>query len=332
MSELKRVAVVVGSLRAKSWSRKVATALIERAPKTLRPELIEIGDLPLCNEDRDGDAPPQAWATFRDALRGMDGVLFVTPEYNRSLPGCLKNAIDVGSRPEKKSVWSGVPAGVVSVTPYKLGAFGANHALRQTFVFLNMPVMQQPEAYLGDVASLFDEGGKLKDESTGALLTKFMTAFDRWIDAVRGARAHGDFEAFLAARASIARDYASGETKTLDAILTARDPATFLSPRGDVVSGAEKVGARYRDDAKTFAPGGNSKLEILQSGWSGDLAFWTGLQHAEVTMAESGERGRMTIHITEVFRLEDGAYKLVHRHADMAGKSDTKRDKRDKSA
>ncbi len=316
MAEIKRVAVLVGSLRAASWSRKVATALIERAPKTLRAELIEIGELPLYNEDLEGAAPPRAWTTFREAIRGAAGVLFVTPEYNRSLPGGLKNAIDVGSRPEKESVWSGMPAGVVSVTPYKLGAFGANHAVRQTFVFLNMPVMQQPEVYLGDAASLFDDGGKLKSETAGALLAKFMVAFERWVDTVRGV--HGDFAAFLAARASIARDYASGETQTLDGILTARDPATFLSPRGDVVQGAQKVGARYHDDAKNFAPGGSSKLEILQSGSSGDLAFWTGLQRAEVSMAKGGERARMTIRITEVFRVEEGEYKLVHRHADLA--------------
>jgi NAD(P)H-dependent FMN reductase/ketosteroid isomerase-like protein len=293
---------------------------MERAPESLRAEVVEIGELQLYNEDLDGKAAPEAWTKFREAVRGADGVLFVTPEYNRSVPGCLKNAIDVGSRPEKKSVWRGMPAGVVSVTPYKLGAFGANHAVRQTFVFLDMPVMQQPEAYLGDVASLFDDGGKLKDESASALLTKFMTAFDRWVDTVRGAGSHGGFKDFLAKRDSIARDYASGETKTLDAILTARDPATFLSPRGDVVRGADAVGARYRDDAKTFARGGNSKLEVVQTGASGDLAFWTGFQHAEVTMAKGDERAQMTLRITEVFRLEDGAYKLVHRHADMAGK------------
>src|SRR3954466_14908277 len=103
MAKTKRVAVLGGSLRAGSWSRKVATALIERAPKTLRAELIEIGELPLYNEDLEGATPPQAWTTFRNALRGVDGVLFVTPEYNRSVPGCLKNAIDVGSRPPSQS-------------------------------------------------------------------------------------------------------------------------------------------------------------------------------------------------------------------------------------
>jgi len=321
MEQVKHVAVLVGSLRAASWSRKVATALIERAPKTMRAELVEIGELPLYNEDLDAGEPPRAWKAFREAIRGASGVLFVTPEYNRSIPGCLKNAIDVGSRPPKQSVWSGMPAGVVSVTPYKLGAFGANHALRQTFVFLDMIAMQQPEAYIADAASLFDDAGKMKVESASALLTKFMTTFDRFVDTIRGG-AHADFAELMSKREASARDYAAGQTKALEPMLATQDPSTFFSPGGDVVRGAETVNKRYREDAKTFAPGGSSKLEILQSQSSGGLAFWTGLQHAEVVLAKNGERARMTLRVTEVFRVENGEYKLVHRHADMAGKSD----------
>jgi NAD(P)H-dependent FMN reductase len=177
------VAVVVGSLRKASYSRKMANALMMLAPKSLACSIIEIGDLPLYNEDLDEKVPAE-WGRFRSDMRKRDGVLFVTPEYNRSVPGCLKNAVDVGSRPQGKSVFDGKPAAVVSVTPYKLGAFGANHALRQTFVFLNMPVMQQPEAYIGGVADLFDEKGSLKDEETRKFLTKFINAFEEWIKTI----------------------------------------------------------------------------------------------------------------------------------------------------
>jgi NAD(P)H-dependent FMN reductase len=135
------------------------------------------------NEDLD-KSPPASWTAFRSEVKASHAILFVTPEYNRSIPGCLKNAIDVGSRPQGSNVWDGQAAGVVSVTPYKLGAFGANHALRQTFVFLNLLVMQQPEAYIGGAADLFDDGGKLKSDETSAFLSKFMMAFDRWITKV----------------------------------------------------------------------------------------------------------------------------------------------------
>jgi len=165
-----KIAVLIGSLRSGSFSRKVARALIERAPQGVGCEVVEIGELPLYNEDLDRGSPPPAWSDFRAALGKANAVLFVTPEYNRSIPGCLKNALDVGSRPQGKSVFDGVPAGVVSVTPYKLGAFGANHALRQTFSFLNMPVLQQPEAYLGNAADIVDDDGKVKDAGAAKLL------------------------------------------------------------------------------------------------------------------------------------------------------------------
>jgi NAD(P)H-dependent FMN reductase len=179
------VAVIVGSLRKASFSRKVARALIVQTPASLACRMIEIGDLPLYNEDLDAD-PPKGWTRFRSDIAAADAILFVTPEYNRSIPGCLKNAIDVGSRPQGKNVFDGLPVGVVSVTPYKLGAFGANHALRQTFVFLNMLVMQQPEAYVGGAGELFDEAGALTSEDTKAFFDKFLVAFDSWVTMVRG--------------------------------------------------------------------------------------------------------------------------------------------------
>jgi NAD(P)H-dependent FMN reductase len=187
MSQSAPVAVIVGSLRKGSLSRMVAQALIARAPEGIGGRILEIGDLPLYNEDLD-PGPPEPWARFRKEVSQSRAVLFVTPEYNRSIPGCLKNAVDVGSRPQGKSVWSGLPAGVVSVTPYKLGAFGANHALRQTFVFLDMPVMQQPEAYIGGAAELFGAGGEVKNADTDMFLKDFMESFAAWIRTVRSPR------------------------------------------------------------------------------------------------------------------------------------------------
>src|SRR5512142_1429610 len=181
MSTPRDVAVIVGSLRKESFTRKIALALAELAPPSLKLSVVEIRDLPLYDQDLEGDAPPAAWAAFRDRVRRSDAVLFATPEYNRSVPGVLKNAIDVGSRPYGKSVWSGKPAAVASVSPGAYGAFGANHHLRQSLVFLDMPVLQQPELYLGGVASLFDEHGAVTNASTREFLAKFLGAFEAWI-------------------------------------------------------------------------------------------------------------------------------------------------------
>jgi chromate reductase len=184
MSAQRKVAVLVGSLRKASFSRKMARALAAAAPDALALEIVEIGQLPPYDEDEEA-SPPAAWTAFRDQVRPAEAVLFVTPEYNRSVPGLLKNAIDVGSRPYGKSVWSGKPAAVVSISPGAIGGFGANHHLRQSLVFLDMPAMPQPEAYIGGAAGLFDEAGTLTSESTKAFLDKFMTAFAAWIEARR---------------------------------------------------------------------------------------------------------------------------------------------------
>jgi chromate reductase len=177
MSQIHSIAVIVGSLRKDSINRKVARALAELAPSSLKLNIVEIGDLPLYNEDIDLDSPPAAYTAFRQALQAADGFLFVTPEYNRSVPGVLKNAIDVGSRPYGKSSWgSAKPAAVVSASPGAIGGFGANQHLRQSFVFLNVLCMQQPEAYLGNAAGFFDEQGKLT-EKTRPFLQSIMDAF-----------------------------------------------------------------------------------------------------------------------------------------------------------
>ena len=182
MPATRNVAVLVGSLRKDSFSRKTARAIQSLAPAALQLDIVEIGELPLYNEDlENASTKPAAWLAFRDAIRPVDAVLFVTPEYNRSVPGLLKNAIDVGSRPYGQSVWSGKPCGVVSVSPGAIGAFGANQHIRQSFVFLDMPAMQQPEAYIGNAATLFDDQGALINERTRELLQRFITTFERFV-------------------------------------------------------------------------------------------------------------------------------------------------------
>ena len=178
-----RVAVIVGSLRAASWNRKIAQVLIALAPPSLQPEIVEIGQLPLYNQDYDDEGKPAGeWTAFRERMRTFDAVLFVTPEYNRSVPGVLKNAIDVGSRPFGKSVWNGKPGAVVSVTPGVYGGFGANHHLRQSLVFLNVPCLQMPEVYIGEVAKKFDDEGQLTDDRTRQLLETFMKTYAAWVE------------------------------------------------------------------------------------------------------------------------------------------------------
>jgi chromate reductase len=183
MSSTRDVAVFVGSLRKDSFNRKMANALSGLAPDGLRLAIVEIGQLPLYNQDDDvsGKVPP-AWQALRDRVKAADAVLFVTPEYNRSVPGVLKNAIDVTSRPYGQSAFDGKPGAVVSVSPGAIGGFGANQHLRQMMVFLNVPMLQQPEAYVGGAASLFDDKGNLTNPATREFFGKFMQAFAAWIE------------------------------------------------------------------------------------------------------------------------------------------------------
>ncbi|NLB62776.1 MAG: NAD(P)H-dependent oxidoreductase [Fibrobacter sp.] len=175
-----KIAIIVGSLRKDSYNRKIAQELIRMQPESLEMEIVEIGNLALYNEDLDTANPPAAWQEFRSQLKDANGFLFITPEYNRSISGALKNALDVGSRPYGESVWDTKPAAVISSTPGAMGAFGANHALRQVMVFLNTPMMQQPEAYLGNIMSAFDENGKFV-EKTAEFMQNFLTAFAQWV-------------------------------------------------------------------------------------------------------------------------------------------------------
>ena len=180
MNEIRDVAVIVGSLRKESINRKLANALAQLAPGSLKLSEVEIGHLPIYNQDSD-NAPPSAWTSFRERIRGAAAVLFVTPEHNRSVPAALKNAIDVGSRPYGKSAWNGKPGAVVSASPGAIGGFGANHHLRQSLVFLNVPAMPQPEAYLGGADKRFDADGKLINEGTRKFLQQFLHEFEAWI-------------------------------------------------------------------------------------------------------------------------------------------------------
>jgi chromate reductase len=183
-----KIAIIVGSLREGSINRKVARSICALRNDNLDCSMIEIGDLPLYNQDLDTN-PPEQWVRFRQQVGGADGVLFVSPEYNRGIPGVLKNAIDVGSRPYGQSVFDKKPAAIVTASPGGIGGFGANHQIRQAGVFLNMPMMQQPEAYLGNVSDdSFDESGCLKEGPLKALISTLAHAFHDWVDMIQTSR------------------------------------------------------------------------------------------------------------------------------------------------
>ncbi|GGE00137.1 NADPH-dependent FMN reductase [Tsuneonella deserti] len=182
MTKTRNVAVIVGSLRKDSLNRKAALALADLAPEGIELSIVEIGDLPHYDEDAEAAGPPSSWTRFREQVKVSDAVLFVTPEYNRSVPGVLKNAIDVGSRPYGASAFSGKPAAVMSLSQGAIGGFGANHHLRQSLVFLDMPILQQPEAYVGNAGSLFDENGALVPGDTRDFFKSFIETFAKWIE------------------------------------------------------------------------------------------------------------------------------------------------------
>ena len=184
------IAILVGSLRKGSINRNIARSICAIRGDHLDCNMVEIGDLPLYNQDIDAlPEQPAPYDRFRAEIAGADGILFCTPEYNRGVPGVLKNAIDVGSRPYGSSVWNGKPAAIISASPGGIGGFGANHQLRQACVFLNMPVMQQPEAYLGHVTDdSFDADAQLKDGPLKDLVAKLAHAFHDWVDMIHRAR------------------------------------------------------------------------------------------------------------------------------------------------
>lgn len=174
------IALIVGSLRAESLNRKVARAVAARLADRFDVREIAIADLPLFDQAWE-DSPPSSVERFRAAVGETAGVLFVTPEYNRGLPGGLKNAIDVGSRPPGHSVWAGKPAGVITASPGATGGFGANHQLRQTAVFLDMPMLQQPEAYLGKVTEASFGADGTVEPGLAKVLDGFAAAYGNWV-------------------------------------------------------------------------------------------------------------------------------------------------------
>jgi chromate reductase len=183
-----KIAIIVGSLRKDSLNRKVARSICGLRGDNLDCSMIEIGDLPLYNQDYDANAPEQ-YVRFRKQIAESDGVLFCSPEYNRGIPGVLKNAIDVGSRPYGQSVFDKKPAAIVTASPGSIGGFGANHQIRQACVFLNMPVMQQPEAYLSSVSEEeFDSEGRLGDGNLKGFLEKIAHAFHDWVEMIHRSR------------------------------------------------------------------------------------------------------------------------------------------------
>ncbi len=183
MEKARDVAVLVGSLRKESLTRKVALAMKKIAPATLALDILEIRDLQMYDQDLETDSPPKEWVTFRERIKRADALLFATPEYNRSVPGCLKNAVDVGSRPGGHGVFSGKPGAIVSVTPYGLGGFGANHHLRQALVYVNVLAMAQPEAYVSQAGELLDAELNFTKDASKTFFANFLKAFSEWIEA-----------------------------------------------------------------------------------------------------------------------------------------------------
>jgi len=175
------VAVIIGSLRKDSYNRKLAKNLIAVAPPSLSFEIVEIADLPHFSQDLEA-TPPQQWVTFRNKIKPFDAVLFFTPEYNRSVPGVLKNAIDVASRPYGKSSFLGKPFGIVSNSPGPLGGVAAAKHLQNILPGIAGPMLGQPEIYLNGVGDAFDDKGALTKEALQKVLQQYIDAFAAFVD------------------------------------------------------------------------------------------------------------------------------------------------------
>lgn len=173
------IAVIVGSLRKESYNRQLAGGLMKLAPPELTCKLLEIGDLPLYNQDDDGKDGPQV-TRLKEAIRSAHGVLFVTPEYNRSMPGVLKNAIDIASRPYGQSVWAGKPAGVIGISVGTIGTALSQQHLRNTLAYLDMPTMGQPEAFLQFRDGMFEADGSIGSASK-SFLQAWMNRYVAWV-------------------------------------------------------------------------------------------------------------------------------------------------------
>jgi chromate reductase len=175
------IVVIAGSLRKESFTLKIANALTKLAPDTLKLNVVTLHDISFFNQDLEA-APPADWLAFRDKLQKSDGVLFVTPEYNRAIPGVLKNAIDVGSRPYGKSSFLGKPIGIISNSPGPLGGVSAAKTLQNILPGIAGPIMGQPEIYLNGVGDAFDDQGNLTKESLQKVLKQYIDAFAVFVD------------------------------------------------------------------------------------------------------------------------------------------------------
>jgi chromate reductase, NAD(P)H dehydrogenase (quinone) len=175
------IVTIVGSLRKESFSLKIANALAKLAPASLKLEVTTLHGISFFNQDLEG-APPADWLAFREKLQKSDGVIFVTPEYNRAIPGVLKNAIDVGSRPYGKSSFLGKPVGIISNSPGPLGGVNAAKTLQNILPGISGPIMGQPETYLNAVGDAFNEKGELTKESLQKVLEQFLAAFAAWVE------------------------------------------------------------------------------------------------------------------------------------------------------
>lgn len=179
----KIIGIIIGSLRKNSFSQSIADYVVGNAPAGYIFKVIDISKLPIYNQDYD-EASPEEYTAFRSDIKSLDGLLFVTPEHNRSIPAVLKNALDVGSRPYGENVWSGKPGAIISQSPGSIGGFGANHHLRQVLAFLNVLTMAQPEAYIGAYHTLIDEKGALNNAGTKEFINSFLAAFKDWTDKI----------------------------------------------------------------------------------------------------------------------------------------------------
>src|SRR6201991_5090868 len=170
------VVVIPGSLRKESFSLKIATALVKLAPDTIKLNVVTLHGISFFNQDLEAN-PPADWLEFREKIQKSEGVLFVTPEYNRSISGVLKNAIDVGSRPYGKSSFLGKPVGIVSNSPGPLGGVSAAKHLQNMLPGISGSIMGQPEIYLNGIGDAFDAKGELTKDSLKAVLQQYINAF-----------------------------------------------------------------------------------------------------------------------------------------------------------
>ncbi|MFA4859280.1 NADPH-dependent FMN reductase [Methanoregula sp.] len=175
-----QIAIIVGSLRKDSFNRKLASAIVKLAPSDFSLTMVQIGDLPLYNQD-DDENPAEPVRRMKQEIQAADGILIVTPEYNRSIPGVLKNALDQGSRPPGQSVWAGKPAGILGISPGAAGTAMAQQHLRNVLSFLDVSVLRQPEAYLQVREGMFDDAGNI-GEASRKFLQNWMDHYIAWIE------------------------------------------------------------------------------------------------------------------------------------------------------